>query len=66
MPIIFVGNIIGDAGLLAINIAYPIIALIQSVKTGIGMSGTVYCSINGAEGNIEKQINSSLLLGGFF
>ena len=66
MPIIFVGNIIGDAGLLAINIAYPIIALIQSVKTCIGMSGTVYYSINGAEGNREKQINSSLLLGGFF
>lgn len=31
----FVGNTIGDAGLSAINIAYPIVALIQAVGTGL-------------------------------
>ena len=37
----FVGNTIGDAGLSAINIAYPIEALIQALGTGIGMGGAV-------------------------
>ena len=50
----FVGNTIGDAGLSAINIAYPIVALIQAVGTGIGMGGAVYYSINVAEGNHRK------------
>lgn len=45
----FVGNTIGDAGLSAINIAYPIQALIQALGTGIGMGGAVYYSINAAE-----------------
>lgn len=50
----FVGNTIGDSGLSAINIAYPIVALIQAVGTGIGMGGAVYYSINVAEGNHQK------------
>lgn len=50
----FVGNTIGDAGLSAINIAYPIVALIQSVGTGIGMGGAVYYSIHTAEGKHQK------------
>ena len=45
----FVGNTIGDAGISAINIAYPIVALIQALGTGIGMGGAVYYSINAAE-----------------
>lgn len=45
----FVGNTIGDAGLSAINIVYPIEALIQALGTGIGMGGAVYYSINAAE-----------------
>ena len=32
----FVGNAIGDAGLSAINIAYPIVAVQQAIGTGIG------------------------------
>ena len=31
----FVGNTIGDAGLSAINIAYPIVALIQAVGAAL-------------------------------
>lgn len=50
----FVGNTIGDAGLSAINMAYPIVAVIQAVGTGIGMGGAVYYSINKAE-NKEKR-----------
>ena len=37
----FVGNQVGDAGLSAINVAYPIVALIQAAGTGIGMGGAV-------------------------
>lgn len=50
----FVGNTIGDAGLSAINMAYPIVAVLQAVGTGIGMGGAVYYSINKAE-NKEKR-----------
>jgi len=45
----FVGNSIGDAGLSAVNIAYPIVAVIQAIGTGIGMGGAIYYSINTAE-----------------
>lgn len=45
----FVGNSIGDLGLSAVNIAYPIVAVIQAVGTGIGMGGAIYYSINKAE-----------------
>lgn len=50
----FVGNTIGDAGLSAINMAYPVVAVIQAVGTGIGMGGAVYYSINKAE-NKDKR-----------
>lgn len=45
----FVGNSIGDMGLSAINIAYPIVAVIQASGTGIGMGGAIYYSISKAE-----------------
>lgn len=45
----FVGNSMGDIGLSTINIAYPIVAVIQSLGTGIGMGGAIYYSINKAE-----------------
>ena len=45
----FVGNSIGDMGLSAVNIAYPIVAVIQALGTGIGMGGAVYYSISKAE-----------------
>lgn len=41
----FIGRNIGDAGLAAINIAYPITALIQAVGTGIGMGGAIHFSM---------------------
>lgn len=45
----FVGNSLGDIGLSAVNIAYPIVAFIQAIGTGIGMGGAIYYSINKAE-----------------
>lgn len=50
----FVGNTIGDGGLSAINIAYPIVAILQALGTGIGMGGAVHYSISKAEEN-EKE-----------
>ena len=45
----FVGNSVGDIGISTINVAYPIIALILAVGTGIGMGGAVYFYIFQAE-----------------
>ena len=45
----FVGNSIGDIGLSAINVAYPISAVLQAVGTGLGMGGAVYYAIYRAE-----------------
>lgn len=45
----FVGNSIGDMGLSAVNIAYPVVAFIQAAGTGIGMGGAVYFSIYQAQ-----------------
>ncbi|GFI61579.1 multidrug export protein MepA [Clostridiales bacterium] len=50
----FVGNSLGDIGLSAVNIAYPIVAVIQALGTGIGMGGAIYYSINKAESK-EKE-----------
>ena len=50
----FVGNTIGDAGLSAINIAYPIVAVLQALGTGLGMGGAVHYSIQKAEGKENK------------
>lgn len=50
----FVGNAIGDAGLSAINIAYPLVALLQAVGTGIGMGGAVKYAVNQAESKQQE------------
>lgn len=50
---IFVGNIVGDAGLAGINVAYPLYALVLATGTGIGMGGAVISSIREGSGNRE-------------
>lgn len=45
----FVGNSLGDIGLSVVTIAYPIVAFIQAVGTGLGMGGAIYYSIYRAE-----------------
>lgn len=50
----FIGNSLGDIGLSAINIAYPVGAFIQAVGTGIGMGGAVIYSVSSAAGEKDK------------
>lgn len=50
----FIGNSIGDLGLSAVNIAYPIVAVLQALGTGIGMGGAIYYSIYKAEKKEEQ------------
>lgn len=61
----FVGNTIGDAGLSAINIAYPIVAVLQALGTGIGMGGAVYYSIYRAEDR-EKEAEEYIAVSWWF
>lgn len=51
----FVGNALGDNALAAINIAYPLTALQQSIGTGIGMGGAILYSISEGAGDHEKK-----------
>ena len=52
----FIGNRLGDAGLSAVTIVYPIVAFIQAVGTGLGMGGAIYFSIERARGQ-DKEAN---------
>ena len=47
----FVGRSTGDAGLSAINIAFPVVSLMQSLGTGIGMGGSVLWTVKKASGS---------------
>lgn len=51
----FVGQNIGDNGLAAINVAYPITALILAVASGIGMSGAIHIGISKGAGEKERE-----------
>ena len=35
----FVGNNVGDAGMTAINVVFPVVSILQALGTGIGMGG---------------------------
>ena len=50
---LFVGHAIGDAGLAAINLAYPLQALVLSAGTGIGLGGAVISSIRLGEADVN-------------
>lgn len=51
----FVGQNIGDYGIAAVNIAYPITALIQAIGTGIGMGGAIWMAISSGESDNKKK-----------
>ena len=53
----FIGNSIGDLGLSAVNVAYPVVGVIQALGTGIGMGGAIYYSIYKAEKKEEQAKN---------
>lgn len=48
---LFVGHAIGDAGLAAVNLAYPLFALTIAIGTGVGIGGAVISSIYAGSGN---------------
>lgn len=49
----FVGRAVGDTGLAAINIAWPVAAFLLAVGTGVGAGGSVVMSTRFGEGNPE-------------
>lgn len=51
----FVGRSTGDVGLAAINIAYPIQALVLAIGTGIGMGGAVMLAHHRGGQNEEEE-----------
>lgn len=48
---LFVGQTVGDAGIAGISLSYPLVAMVLSAGTGIGMGGAVISSIRKGEGN---------------
>ncbi len=48
------GNALGDAGVSAINIVFPAVALTFALGSGIGLGGAVIWSIEAGRGNLEK------------
>lgn len=52
---LFVSNIISDTGLSAVNVAWPIIAVVTAVGTGIGCGGAVLMSTKQGEGKQEES-----------
>ena len=53
---IFVGRAMGDAGLAAINIAWPLVNLLFSLGTGIGMGAAVMVSLKKGSGKEEAAL----------
>lgn len=57
----FIGRSLGDIGLAAITLGYPIAALIGAIGTGIGLSGAIHFAIFGAQGK-QKNNKTTFLL----
>lgn len=51
----FIGQRLGNAGLAAITLAYPVSALLGAVGTGIGLSGAIRFAILDAQGEEKKR-----------
>ncbi len=52
---LFVGNATGDTGLAAINISWPLIAVINAIGVTIGTAGSVLISFENGRGNIARS-----------
>ena len=50
----FVGRSVGDIGLSTINIAYPVVSLLQALGTGIGMGGSVMYTLSRSSGKQDE------------
>ncbi|MHC1722158.1 MAG: MATE family efflux transporter [Aminipila sp.] len=51
----FIGQVMGDNGLAAINIAWPLLSLISSVGIGIGTGGAIIMSIKKGSGDLKES-----------
>lgn len=51
----FIGQRLGDMGLAAITIGYPVSALVGAIGTGLGLSGAIRHTILNAQGKETKQ-----------
>ncbi len=51
----FIGNSIGDIGLAAINVAFPLTSLMQCLGCGIGLGGAINYAISDGAGNHEER-----------
>ena len=51
----FIGQSLGDVGLAAITLGYPISALVGAIGTGLGLSGSISYTILNAQGETKKQ-----------
>ena len=52
---LFVSNLIGDTALSAVNVAWPVIAVVTAIGTGVGCGGAVIMSTNQGEGKNEES-----------
>ena len=51
----FIGQSLGDTGLTAITLGYPISALVGAIGTGLGLSGAIRFTILSAQGEAKKR-----------
>ena len=51
---IFIGQAVGDVGLAAINVAWPITAVLQSIGQALGLAGCICIQTHLGKGEIEK------------
>lgn len=63
----FIGNRMGDLGIAAITLGYPVTALIQAAGTGIGLAGAIRYAILSAQGEDDKAnyclgVSSAIML----
>ncbi|MDO5303548.1 MAG: MATE family efflux transporter [Clostridia bacterium] len=61
----FIGNQMGDDGIAAISIGYPVAAFIMAVGTGLGLAGGIRYTILSAQGEARKTeecFTASILL----
>lgn len=52
---LFVSNLIGDTALSAVNVAWPVIAVVTAIGTGVGCGGAVMMSTKRGEGKNEES-----------
>jgi len=57
---IFIGIKLSDLGLSAINIGWPVVAILHSLGIGLGISAGIYISIKNGEGKIDDANKAKL------